>query len=28
LIDDYDEYYCLSDELLNSWMKRGNFGLC
>jgi len=27
LIDDYDEYYCMRDELLNSWMKRGNFGL-
>jgi len=28
LIDDYDEYYCLRDELLNSWMKMENFGLC
>jgi len=28
LFDDYDEYYCLRDELLYSWMKWGNFGLC
>jgi len=27
LIDDYNEYYCMRDELLNSWMKGGNFGL-
>ena len=25
LIDNYDEYYCLRDELLNSWMKKGEF---
>ena len=23
LIDDYDEYYCMRDEVLNSWMKGG-----